>query len=82
MHTFTFHFECEDQNDRSLTTFPYGQTIIEKDSLEDAVKWFIEYHYPQFDRFVGDNGSWRLKLIRCFDEAENDLTSNALNLLE
>lgn len=72
MKKFKFEFDCVDNKDQSLVaSFPVGVVTIEKDTLEDACRWFVEHLYPKFDRFAGENVPWRLSLISTTCDEQN-----------
>lgn len=72
MNKYVFKFDCEDEQDRSLVaSFPCGVVEIEKENAKEACEWFVGYIYPMFDRMVGDNGSWRIKMISVTENGNN-----------
>lgn len=74
MKKFKFEFDCVDNKDQSLVaSFPVGVVAIEKDTLEDACRWFVEYLYPKFDKFAGAATPWSLNLISAKCDEQNVL---------
>jgi len=58
---------------KKFTDFPYGVIEIEKESIEEACDWFVQYLYPMFDRMVGENGDWRIKIISATENGNDVL---------